>query len=173
GPAADVSRPSRGIVGAAGVRRAAPSVVRVVGTACGLGVEGSGWVAAQNIVVTNAHVVAGETDTTVQLGGHGLGMRAYAIDFDPHDDIAILRVQGLSERPLKMASSARSGTSAAILGYPLEGGFVARPGRVGQTETVRTEDAYGHGPVTRPIVSLRGVVKPGNSGGPMVDAAGK
>jgi S1-C subfamily serine protease len=65
------------------------------------------------------------------------------------------------------------GTSAAILGYPLDGGFDAEPGRIGQSETVSTEDAYGNGPVTRTIVPLRGLVRPGNSGGPMVDATGK
>ncbi len=173
GPAADVPRPSRAILATAGVRHAAPSVVRVVGTACGLGVEGSGWVAAPGLVVTNAHVVAGESDTTVQVGGHAPGLGAAVVDFDPHDDIAILRVPGLSVRPLRFAPDPRSGASAAILGYPLDGGFDARPGRIGQTETVSTEDAYGHGPVTRAIVSLRGLVRPGNSGGPMVDSAGQ
>jgi S1-C subfamily serine protease len=173
GPAADVPRPTRGILAAAGVRRAEPSVVRVVGTACGLGVEGTGWVAAPNLVVTNAHVVAGESDTTVQIDARAPGLHAEAIDFDPHDDIAILRVPGLPSRPLSMAGSAKSGVSAAILGYPLDGGFDARPGRIGQTETVSTEDAYGRGPVTRTIVSLRGLVRPGNSGGPMVDATGQ
>lgn len=173
GPAADVPRPTRGILSAPGVRRAAPSVVRVVGTACGLGIEGSGWVVAPNLVVTNAHVVAGESDTTVQVGGHPPDLPAQAIDFDSHDDIAILRVPGLSKRPLTMEPSAKSGTAAAILGYPLDGRFDSRPGRIGHTETVRTEDAYGRGPVTRTIVSLRGLVRPGNSGGPMVDAGGR
>ncbi len=173
GPAADVSRPTRGILATAGVRRAAPSVVRVVGTACGLGVEGSGWVAEPGVVVTNAHVVAGESDTTVEVGGRPLGLGAHVIDFDTHDDIAILRVPGLSVRPLSLAPDPKPGTAAAILGYPLDGGFNAQPGRIGQTETVSTEDAYGNGPVTRAIVSLRGLVRPGNSGGPMVDSAGQ
>jgi S1-C subfamily serine protease len=173
GPAADVPRPTRGILATYGVRRAGPSVVRVVGTACGLGVEGSGWVAAPGVVVTNAHVVAGESDTNVQAGGQGLGLRARVIDFDPHDDIAILRVAGLDRRPLTMAANARAGTAAAILGYPLDGGFDAEPGRIGQTQTVSTEDAYGHGPVTRTIVALRGRVRPGNSGGPMVTSSGQ
>jgi S1-C subfamily serine protease len=136
-------------------------------------VEGSGWVAAPEVVVTNAHVVAGESDTSVQVGGQGVGLRARVIDFDSHDDIAILRVPGLGGRPLKMAAAARAGTSAAILGYPLDGGFDAEPGRIGQTQTVSTEDAYGHGPVTRTIVALRGRVRPGNSGGPMVTSNGE
>ena len=95
------------------------------------------------------------------------------IDFDPHDDIAVLYVPGLNEPPLKLASNPRAGTAAAILGYPLDGGFDVEPGRIGQTETVNTEDAYGNGPVTRSITALRGRVRPGNSGGPMIDRAGQ
>jgi S1-C subfamily serine protease len=173
GPAADVPKPTRGILASGGVRRASDSVVRVVGTACGLGVEGSGWVAAPGIVVTNAHVVAGESDTTVQLHGDAPGTSAQALVFDAHDDIAILRVHGLPARPLQLASDSRSGTAAAILGYPLDGSFNAQPGRIGAAETVSTEDAYGRGPVTRTIVPLRGLVRPGNSGGPMIDEAGQ
>jgi S1-C subfamily serine protease len=173
GPAADVPRPTRGILATAGVRHAATSVVRVVGTACGLGIEGSGWVAAPAVVVTNAHVVAGESDTTVQVHGDAPGLEAQPVVFDPHDDIAVLRVHGLSLRPLALAHDSRSGTSAGILGYPLDGPFNAEPGRIGTAETVSTEDAYGNGPVTRTIVPLRGLVRPGNSGGPMVDSAGQ
>jgi S1-C subfamily serine protease len=172
GPAADVPPPTTGILAAPGVRAARPSVVRVVGTACGLGVEGSGWVAGPDLVVTNAHVVAGENDTVVQPGGASPGLPARVVDFDPHDDIAVLRVPGLHEPALPLAADPRPGTPAAILGYPLDGPFDAEPGRVGQTREVSTEDAYGHGPVLRMITSLRGRVRPGNSGGPMVDASG-
>jgi S1-C subfamily serine protease len=92
--------------------------------------------------------------------------------FDAHDDIAILTVPGLSARPLKMVPSPKSGTSAAILGFPLDGPFNAEAGRLGSTQNVNTEDAYGDGPVERSIASLRGKVRPGNSGGPMVDSSG-
>ncbi|HEY8762950.1 MAG TPA: MarP family serine protease [Solirubrobacteraceae bacterium] len=173
GPAADVPAPTRGVLASQGVRTARASVVRVVGTACGLGIEGSGWVAAPGIVVTNAHVVAGETDTTVVPGGHAPSLRAQAVAFSPHDDIAILRVSGLNAPALSLARDPRPGSAAAILGYPLDGPFDAEPGRLGQTQRVRTEDAYGNGPVVRSIVSLRGRVRPGNSGGPMVDSAGR
>jgi S1-C subfamily serine protease len=172
GPEADVAPPNRGILAARGVRVAAGSVVKVLGTACGLGIEGSGWVAAPDVVVTNAHVVAGESDTTVQVDGDQPGLDADVIDFDPHDDIAVLYVRGLNEPPLKLAKSPQPGTAAAILGYPLDGNFDVEPGRIGQTETVNTEDAYGNGPVTRSITALRGRVRPGNSGGPMIDSAG-
>jgi S1-C subfamily serine protease len=173
GPEADVAPPTRGIVGTPRVRAASGSVVKVLGTACGLGIEGSGWVAAPDVVVTNAHVVAGESDTTVQIGGNPPGLNADVIDFDPTDDIAVLYVRGLNEPPLKLAKNPQPGTAAAILGYPLDGGFDVEPGRIGQTETVNTEDAYGNGPVTRSITALRGRVRPGNSGGPMIDRTGR
>ncbi|MGZ6675432.1 MAG: trypsin-like peptidase domain-containing protein, partial [Solirubrobacteraceae bacterium] len=155
------------------VRAAGASLVRVLGTACGLGVEGSGWVAGDGLVVTNAHVVAGQDDTTVQLGGAGPSLAARAVVFDPHDDIAILRVEGLTGRPLPLAADPRSGASGAILGFPQNGPYDVRAGRLGSTRPVITQDAYGRGPVQRSIVTLRGTVRPGNSGGPMVDARGR
>jgi S1-C subfamily serine protease len=173
GPAANVQPPPPGIARAAGVTAAADRVVKVLGTACGLGIEGSGWVAGPDLVVTNAHVVAGETDTTVQVGGNPPGLNADVIDFDAHDDIAVLRVAGLNEPALRLAANPQPGTAAAILGYPLDGGFDVEPGRIGQTEKVSTEDAYGNGPVLRSITALRGRVRPGNSGGPMVDRNGQ
>ncbi|MBV9466036.1 MAG: MarP family serine protease [Solirubrobacterales bacterium] len=173
GPAPDVAPPTRGILASVGVRAARGSVVRVLGTACGLGIEGSGWVAAPGIVVTNAHVVAGETDTRVQLDGSGPELPAQALAFDPHDDVTVLKVQGLHARALRLAADAVPGTAAAILGYPLDGPFDAEPGRVGQTQQFSTEDAYGNGPVLRTITSLRGRVRPGNSGGPMITASGQ
>ena len=173
GPQADVPAPTPGIVNTAGVARASASVVKVLGTACGLGIEGSGWVAAPGIVVTNAHVVAGESDTTVQVGGNPPVLDAEVIDFDTHDDIAVLRVRGLHAPTLRLLTNPKPGTAAAILGYPLDGPFDKEPGRVGQTETVSTEDAYGNGPVLRSITALRGYVRPGNSGGPMIDAGGQ
>jgi S1-C subfamily serine protease len=173
GPEANVGTPTRRVLASRGVRAARPSVVRVYGTACGLGVEGSGWVAAPQLVVTNAHVVAGEADTTIQIGGSGSGHHADVVRFDPHDDIAILRVPGLTLPSLAIAPRSPLGTPAAILGYPLDGAFDAEPGRIGQTETVRTQNAYGEGHILRSITALRGRVRPGNSGGPMVDSGGR
>lgn len=172
GPPADVAPPTTGILADPAVRAADASVVRVLGTACGLGVEGSGWVAAPGLVVTNAHVVAGETDTTVEARGGPPQLSTELLDFDVHDDIAVLRVSGLSARPLPLAGAAIPGRPVAILGYPLDGPFDARPGRLGQTTRVSTDNAYGQGPVLRTITSLRGLVRPGNSGGPLIDSAG-
>jgi S1-C subfamily serine protease len=173
GPAADVPAPTRGIVAAPGVRAARSGVVRVFGTACGLGVEGSGWSPLPSIVVTNAHVVAGESDTAIQVDGTGPGKPAQVLGFDPHDDVAVLHVGGLSVPTLRLASGAHARASAAILGYPLDGAFNAQPARVGQTSTVSTENAYGEGHVLRTITALRGRVRPGNSGGPLVNAQGR
>jgi len=172
GPNAPVKPPTRGILATAGVRHARASVVRILGTACGLGVEGSGWVAGADLVVTNAHVVAGESDTVVQRGGTGQQLAASALVFDPHDDIAVLHVPGLGLPPVALARTAADGTAVAILGYPEDGPFDEEPGRIGQTQDISTEDAYGQGPVTRSVTPLRGRVRPGNSGGPLIDATG-
>jgi hypothetical protein len=173
GPEARVSAPERGIVDDPQVDAAARSVVKVLGTACGLGVEGSGWVAGDGIVVTNAHVVAGQDDTRVLPEGEGPGIDAQVVHFDSRNDVALLRVPGLSAPVLELADSPRAGTSGAILGFPRNGPFDERAGRLGGTRDVVTQDAYGRGPVRRSIVSLRGAVRSGNSGGPMVDGRGR
>jgi S1-C subfamily serine protease len=173
GPQAGVTAPPSAIARDPVVRRAAASVVRVLGSACGLGIEGSGWVAAPGVVVTNAHVVAGEQDTVVQVGGVQPGLAAQVIGFDPTNDVAVLRVSGLGAPALPLAVDPPAGRAAAILGYPRDGPFDVRPGRIGQTQTVLTQDAYGRGPVSRVLTPLRGLVRPGNSGGPMVDARGR
>jgi S1-C subfamily serine protease len=173
GPVPDVPPPTAAVLSAPGVRAARGSVVRILGTACGLGIEGSGWVAAPGIVVTNAHVVAGEQDTEVEVDGNSPGLPAQALDVDPHDDVAVLRVPGLHAPALGLAASAQAGAAAAILGYPQDGPFDAEPGRVGQTLELNTENAYGQGPILRSVTQLIGQVRPGNSGGPMVNAKGQ
>jgi len=173
GPEANVAAPKASIARAAGVRAAAESVVKILGNACGLGVEGSGWVAGNGLVVTNAHVVAGQKDTRVLLRGRQPGEDATVVAFDPKNDIAVLRVPGLQAPALQLADPVKTGTSAAILGFPGNGPYDVRAGRVGQTRQVITQDAYGQGPVRRSITSLRGAVRSGNSGGPMVDRDGR
>jgi S1-C subfamily serine protease len=174
GPSPDVPPPTAAIARDPDVERAGESVVKVLGTACGLGVQGSGWVGGDGVIVTNAHVVAGQDDTTVQVRGEGPRLDAQAIWFDPRNDLAILRAPGLSGAPaLRLGVGAGEGTSAAILGFPENGPYDVQPGRLGQTSTVISQDAYGRGPVRRPITSLRGLVRSGNSGGPMVDASGR
>ena len=173
GPAPDVAAPEPQIARAPGLRLASRSVVRVLGTACGLAIEGSGWVAEPGLVVTNAHVVAGESDTAVQVRRSSPGLSARPVAFDAHDDIAVLRVAQLGLRPLSLTADPASGTSGAILGYPENGPFNVEPARIGRTQTVLTDDAYGRGPVSRALTPLRGLVRPGNSGGPVVDVQGR
>jgi S1-C subfamily serine protease len=173
GPPAGVTAPRAAIARDAQVLAARDGVVRVRGTACGLSVAGSGWIAARGLVVTNAHVVAGQDDTTVQRGGDGPSLRAQAVVFDPRNDVAVLSAPGLGGRVLPLADDPRSGTSAAILGYPENGPFSVRAGRLGATRTVLTQDAYGEGRFARRLVTLRGRVRAGSSGGPLVDAGGR
>jgi S1-C subfamily serine protease len=172
GPSPGVGAPAPRIAHAPAVRAASHSVVRVVGTACGLAIEGSGWVAAPEVVVTNAHVVAGEQDTSVQDGADSPGLAARTLAFDPTDDVAVLGVPGLNAPPLGLVQSPASGTGGAILGYPENGPLRVTPGRIGRTQAVLTDDVYGRGPVSRVLTPLRGVVRPGNSGGPLVDGGG-
>jgi hypothetical protein len=174
GPAANVPPPNSKIARDPQVRAAGRSVVRVLGTACGLGVQGSGWVARRGIVVTNAHVVAGQDDTTVQVGGEGSSVDAEAVWYDPENDLAILRAPGIGEAPaLRLHVDAKPGTSAAVLGFPGNGSYDVQPARLGPTAAVFTQDSYGRGPVQRTITSLRGLVRHGNSGGPVVDGSGR
>jgi uncharacterized membrane protein required for colicin V production len=173
GPEVTVDPPRAGIRADPDVEAAGGSVVKILGTACGLGVEGSGWVAGPGVVVTNAHVVAGQDDTRVLPRGEGPGLPALATAFDPRNDLAVLRVDGLGAPALRLAPDPRSGVAAAILGFPRNGPYDVRAGRLGDTRRVVTQDAYGQGPVARSITGLRGLVRSGNSGGPAVDAQGR
>ena len=173
GPRAPSLPPSKGVLRDPSIRAAATHVVKVLGTACGVGVEGSGWFAGRNLIVTAAHVVAGEDYTSVRIPGDQLPSRTVdVVVLDVRNDIAVLRINGVTRRPLPMADP-RPGASVAILGYPLDGGLTATPGRIGRTATVLTQDALGHGPVARTITAVAGRVEHGDSGGPAVDTAGR
>jgi len=165
-----VAPPDPRLAGLPAVRAARGSVVRVLGTACGLGVEGTGWVAAHGLVVTAAHVVAGQHDTVVELES-GDRLNAEAVAFDRHDDVAVLRVVGLDAPALRMTDP-RVGSAVEVLGFPENGPFTATPARIGPTQVRLTEDAYGTGHIFRELTSLRGRVRHGNSGSPAVDRSG-
>jgi S1-C subfamily serine protease len=173
GPSPNVAPPDSKIARDPEVRAAGNSVVRVLGTACGLGVEGSGWIAAPDLVVTNAHVVAGESDTTVTPAGSNTPLDATPVHYDPENDLSLLRVNGLTGTGLSLSEDVQSGTAGAVLGYPENGPFTIAPARVGVTGPVVTQDSYGRGPITRQLTALRGEVRSGNSGGPLVDGDGK
>ncbi len=133
---------------------AGDSVVRVLGTACGLGVEGSGWAVRPGLVVTNAHVIAGSEDTTVTTQG-GVELDATPVYYGPEDDLALLRV-GANLPTLPISDQRESGSGAAVLGYPENGPYAVTPARLGETRATISEDSYGNGPIERTIVALRG-----------------
>jgi S1-C subfamily serine protease len=172
GPEPEVAAPEGNIVNDPDVQAASQRTLRVSGTACGYGVEGSAWVAGRNLVVTNAHVVAGEAATWVQIGGAGQQLPAEVVAFDERNDIAVMRVDGLDLAPLPVAA-ARPGEAAAVIGFPQNGPLDIEPARTGTTERVVSTDAYDNGPVERIVTSFRVYVRPGNSGGPAVDADGQ
>ncbi|HEV8045225.1 MAG TPA: trypsin-like peptidase domain-containing protein, partial [Rubrobacter sp.] len=154
------------------VRAASTGAVRVTGVACGYGVEGSGWVAGRDLVVTNAHVVAGETATHVQVGGTGRHLPAKVVVFDEMNDIAVLRVDGLGLTPLRLTAP-RRGEAAAVIGFPENGPLDIEPARTVTTEWVTSSNAYDRGPVQRVVTGFRVYVRPGNSGGPAVNENGR
>jgi uncharacterized membrane protein required for colicin V production len=170
GPPAIVAPPDKGLAADPDVVRASKSVVRVTGIACGLGVEGSGWVAERGLVVTNAHVVAGISKPRVDTET-GQAFVSSVVAFDETNDLAVLRVPGLGAAPLVLAPPERS-TAVALVGYPRNGPLTRTPGRLGGTAGVLSRDAYGRGPVRRQMTTIRGAVEPGSSGGPGVDAQG-
>jgi len=171
GPTPPSTPPSPQIAGNAAVRHAAQDVVRVLGTACGVGVEGSGWFATDDLVVTAAHVVAGERDTGVEIPGLSGVHAADVVAFDPHNDIAVLRVQQRASFALPLVDP-QPGAAAAVVGYPEDGPLQSTPGRIGRTAVALTQDAYGNGPVERTITALSGDIRHGDSGAPAIDANG-
>jgi uncharacterized membrane protein required for colicin V production len=172
GPSGPSEPPTPAVLRDPEVRAAAPSVVRVLGTACGLGIEGSGWVVAPGLVVTAAHVVAGEKDTVVQQAGSTAKLPARAVSVDARNDVAILRVPHLHARPLALVDAVE-GTAVALVGYPHNGPLDSVPGRIGRTATLEGEDAYGRGPVLRTVTALGGRIQHGDSGGPAIDQQGR
>jgi S1-C subfamily serine protease len=171
GPSAGVEPPEPGIARDPEVRRARASVVRIRGIACGLGIEGSGWIVRPGLVVTNAHVVAGVDSPIVDRRDRG-SSHGRVVAFDARNDIAVLRVPGLEGRALQLADAQR-GDPGALLGFPLNGPYRVTPVRMGRTATVGARDAYGRLQLARQVVAVRGHVEQGNSGGPIVDADGR
>lgn len=171
GPPAIVPPPDSALARDPDVIAASQSVVRVTGIACGLGIEGSGWIARRGLVVTNAHVVAGIDVPRVDRHD-GPAYTATVVVFDVTNDLAVLRAPELEGRPLPVADPEK-GVPVALVGYPENGPLTRTPGRLGSTRDLLSGDAYGQGPVTRPVTAIRGVIRPGSSGGPGIDARGR
>jgi S1-C subfamily serine protease len=174
-PIRPVPAPGGAAATSAGVEAAAGSVVSIAGAApsCGEQLAGSGWVSAPERVVTNAHVVAGTTEVVVRVGGTGRAREAEVVAFDPRRDLAVLAVAGLPARPLREGAPLSGGEEAAVAGFPLAGPYTVSPARVRGTLEARGDDIYGRTGPVREIYSLRTDVRPGNSGGPLLDLAGR
>jgi S1-C subfamily serine protease len=154
------------------VTRAAAGVVRIRSTnSCSQGIEGSGFVYAPDRVMTNAHVVAGVNDPLVDIAGSTVPARV--VYYNPAIDVAVLAVPTGGVRPLRLSSSAAAGDGVALLGFPQNGPYRVEIGRVRADQRLRSPDIYGEGTVIRDVLSLRGLIRPGNSGGPVVDSAGR
>jgi S1-C subfamily serine protease len=158
----------------ASVAQSEQSVVTVLASkpACGVDSEGSGWVVQRGRVVTNAHVVAGASSVVVREAGGGDVERATLVAFDPSRDLAVLDVTDLNAPALDIGPDLTAGAAAYAAGYPGDGPFTISPQRVRDRLQARGTDIYQSGSVERDIYSLRGVVRPGNSGGPLLDAQG-
>ncbi|WP_295120085.1 MarP family serine protease [uncultured Leifsonia sp.] len=158
----------------AGVQNSQQSVVTVLASkpACGVDSEGSGWVVQRGRVVTNAHVVAGASSIVVRESGGTTVDRATLVAFDPERDLAVLDVTDLSAPALDIGQDLGAGAPAYAAGYPGDGPFTISPQRVRDQVTARGTDIYQSGTVERQIYSLRGSIRPGNSGGPLLDQSG-
>ena len=153
------------------VRDAAPAVLKVRGeNDCGRGVEGTGFVYSPGRLMTNAHVVAGVDSPEVEVNGSS--EQAEVVYYNPDLDVAVLELDTSGVPTLQFDREAKQADGVAILGYPQDGPFNVQPGRIRAEQRLRSPNIYGDGTVLREVFSLRGLVRPGNSGGPIVSSAG-
>jgi S1-C subfamily serine protease len=167
----EVGPPSDKVARDPQVRTARASVLKVRGeNDCGRGVEGTGFVYSPGRVMTNAHVVAGVDDPYVLVGEQEVP--AKVVHYDPDLDVAVLSVEGLSRPFLRFDKSGESRDDAAVLGYPNDGPYNVQAARIRGEQRLRSPDIYGSGTVIREVFSIRSLVRPGNSGGPLLSTDG-
>jgi len=177
-PITEVKPPDPALVGSPVAARAKKSIVKVVGTApsCGKVLEGTGFVFSGRRVMTNAHVVGGVSEPTVQIGGEGRLYDAKVVLYDWQRDIAVLDVPDLRATPLEFTGpndDAQSGDSAIVAGFPENGAYDVRSARVRARIDANGPDIYQRGTVLRDVYSLYATVRQGNSGGPLLTPDGK
>jgi S1-C subfamily serine protease len=154
------------------VQRAQQSVFKIRGqNSCDRGVEGSGFLYAPGRVMTNAHVVAGVDKPVVLVGENEKPARV--VYYNSKTDVAVLAVDGLSGPYLRFDRHGQSRQAAAVLGYPQDGPYNVQAARIRGEQRLRSPDIYGNGTVVREVFSLRALVRPGNSGGPLVSTSGR
>lgn len=172
----DVEPPDPKLANSPVAQQAKRSIVKVMGTAesCGKVFEGTGFVFGQRRVMTNAHVVGGVDEPTVQIGGEGRRYDATVVLYDWERDIAVLDVPNLNAPVLKFsAKDATSSDSAIVAGFPENGAYDVRPARVRGRIDPDGPDIYHRGTVSRDVYSLYATVRQGNSGGPLLTPGGK
>ncbi|MFF0042813.1 MarP family serine protease [Streptomyces mirabilis] len=175
-PITDVQPPDPALANSPVAIRAQKSIVKVMGTAqsCGKVLEGSGFVFGNRRVMTNAHVVGGVDEPTVQIGGEGRKYDAKVVLYDWERDIAVLDVPNLDVPALQFtAKDAASGNNAIVAGFPQNGAYNVQPARVRGRITANGPDIYHRGTVRRDVYSLYATVRQGNSGGPLLTPDGK
>jgi S1-C subfamily serine protease len=162
--------PGPSSIDTAGVNSAAQSVFKVSSLGCGGLVTGSGFAIGDGYVVTNAHVVSGTHAHQLQTAG-GDDLVATVVYFDPERDFALLSVPDLASQGLSFAAASR-GTNGAVIGYPGGGPEKIEPAVVDGAIEALGRDIYSNNTVTRQVYVIQSVVRPGNSGGPLVDLQG-
>ena len=168
----NVAPPSPAVALDPEVRAAAASVYKIRGeTSCHRGVEGSGFLYGPDRVMTNAHVVAGVDAPTVLVGDRTVP--AQVVYYNPDLDVAVLAVEGLRARQLRFDGGGRRRQQAAVLGYPEDGPYDVQAARIRGQQRLRSPDIYNEGTVIRSVYSVRSLVRPGNSGGPLVSTNGR
>ena len=174
-PTLEASPPSGSEIDTEQVRAAQDSVLKIRSESaqCLNGNAGSGWTVAPHRVVTNAHVVAGGTDISVQAGGQGPRLDAEVVAYDAGLDLAILAVPELESPTLPRTGTVDAGSAAAVAGFPGGGGYTVTPARVGSPVLARGRDIYDAGTVQRTIYPLRADVRSGDSGGPVLTPQGE
>ncbi|MEU6319829.1 MarP family serine protease [Streptomyces sp. NPDC047009] len=175
-PITEVRPPDPALAKSEVATRAQRSIVKVMGTAqrCGKVLEGTGFVFGNRRVMTNAHVVGGVDEPTVQIGGEGRRYDAKVVLYDWHRDIAVLDVPDLSAPALQFTSKdAAGGSNAIVAGFPENGSYNVQPARVRGRITANGPDIYHRGTVRRDVYSLFATVRQGNSGGPLLTSEGR
>ncbi|WP_457033675.1 MarP family serine protease [Kitasatospora sp. P5_F3] len=171
----EVEPPDPALAASPVVAKARQSLVKVVGTAtaCGKTLEGTGFVFAPHRVMTNAHVVGGVDEPTVQIGGTGQLYDATVVRYDWQRDIAVLDVPKLNAPALSFADEAKTNDSAIVAGFPENGAFNVQPARIRGRIQANGPDIYHRGQVVRDVYSVRSLVRQGNSGGPLLTPDGR
>jgi S1-C subfamily serine protease len=167
----EVAPPPARIASDPDVIRAEASVLKIRGeNDCDRGVEGTGFLYSPTRIMTNAHVVAGVDNPMVIVDDEEV--EATVVYYDPDIDVAVLAVPNLGLPHLGFDTGGGSSQPGAVLGYPNDGPYDIQGARIRSEEDLRSPDIYGDGRVTREVFSLRSLVRPGNSGGPLISLDG-